>query len=151
MIQFIILEDFIKPSSPCKSNTCKRNFKNFGRSKLKEDFYKIDWDKVIHENDNNINDAFNSFYKTLHEILDHHPPLIKITEKEQTLHLKPWINKEIQYLMRKRDKLFQNYCVCKDLIQKNIIHDEFKKLRNIVTYKTRKSKKDYLKTFFFFL
>ena len=148
MIQFIILEDFIKPSSPCKSNTCKRNFKNFGRSKLKEDFYKINWDKVIHENDNNINDAFNCFYKTLHEILDHHAPLIKITKKEQTLHLKPWINKEIQYLMRKRDKLFQNYCVCKDLIQKNIIHDEFKKLRNIVTYKTRKSKKDYLKTYF---
>ena len=48
---------------------------------MKEDFYKIDWDKVIHENDNNINDAFNSFYKTLTEILDHHAPLIKITKK----------------------------------------------------------------------
>ena len=73
---------------------------------MKEDFFKIDWDKVIHENDNNINDAFNSFYKTLTEILDHHAPLIKITKKERTLHLKPWINKENQYLMWKRDKLF---------------------------------------------
>ena len=88
-IQFVILEDFIKPSSPRESNSCKRNFKNFERNKLKEDFYKIDWDKVIHENDNNINDAFNSFYKTLTEILDHHAPLIKITKKERTLHLKP--------------------------------------------------------------
>ena len=55
---------------------------------MKEDFYKTDWDKVIHENDNT-NDAFNSFYKTLTEILDHHAPLIKIIKKEQTLHLKP--------------------------------------------------------------
>ena len=53
LIQFVILEDFIKLSSPCKSNTYKRNFKNFDRNKLKEDFYKMDWDKVIHENDNN--------------------------------------------------------------------------------------------------
>ena len=114
--QFIILEDFIKPSSPCKSNTYKRNFKNFDRNKLKEDLYKIDWDKVIHENDNNINDALNSFYKTVSEILDHHAPLIKITKKERILHLKSWINNEIQYLMLKRDKLFRKYCVCKDLI-----------------------------------
>ena len=106
LIQFVILEDFIKLSSPYKSNTYKRNFKNFDRNKLKEDFYKVDWDKVILENDNNINDAFNGFYKTLTEILDYHAPLIKITKKERTLSLKPWINKELQYLMWKRDNLF---------------------------------------------
>ena len=107
----------------------------------REDFCKIDWDKVIHENDNNINNAFNSFYKTRTEIRDHYAPLIRITKKEQTLHLKPWINKEIQYLMWKRDKLFRMYCARKDLIQKNIIHHEFKSLGNIVTYETRKSNK----------
>ena len=32
----------------------------------------------------------------LTEILDHHVPLIKITKKERTLHLKPWIKKETQ-------------------------------------------------------
>ena len=31
----------------------------------------------------------------------------------------PWINKEIQYLMSKRD------CPCKGLIQKNIKHNKF--------------------------
>ena len=72
LIQLVILEDFIRLSSPCKSITYKRNFKNFDRNKLKEDFHKIDWDKVIHENDSNINDAFNGFYKTLTEILGHH-------------------------------------------------------------------------------
>ena len=46
----------------------------------------------------------------LTEILDHHAPLFKITKKEQTLHLKPWINEKIQYLMWKRDNLFRKYC-----------------------------------------
>ena len=86
-IQFVSLEDFIKSASPCKSRTYEQNFKNFDRNKLKEGFYKIDWDKVIHENDNSINDAFNSSYKTLTEILDHHAPLIKITKNERNLTL----------------------------------------------------------------
>ena len=41
LIQFVILEDFMKPSSPCKCNTYKRNFKNFDSNKLKGDFYKL--------------------------------------------------------------------------------------------------------------
>ena len=50
--------------------------------------------------------------------------------------------------MWKRDKLFRKYCACKDLMQRNIIHNEFKTLRNIVTYENRKSKKDYFKNYF---
>ena len=46
--------------------------------------------------------------------------------------------------MWKRDNLFES----KDLIQKNIIHNEFKGLRSIVTYETRKSKKGYFKSYF---
>ena len=37
--------------------------------------------------------------------------------------------------------------MCKDLLQKNI-HDEFKMLRNILSYVTQKSRKDYFKTCF---
>ena len=39
---------------------------------------------------NNINDAFNSFYKIFTEILDHDTPLTKIIKKERKLHLNPW-------------------------------------------------------------
>ena len=41
--------------------------------------------------------------------------------------------------------LFRKYCACKDLIQKNIIHNKFKRLRNIVTYETLKPKRVTLK------
>ena len=72
------------------------------RNKLKEYYYKIDWRKVIRENDNNINNAFNSFYKVLTEVLDYYAPLTKITTEERTLHLKSRINKEIKYLLWKK-------------------------------------------------
>ena len=79
LIQYLTIQYL--PSLPCKSNTYKQNFKNFGRNNLKEDFGKIDWNKVIHENGNNVNDAFGRFYKNLTEILNHHVPLTKITKK----------------------------------------------------------------------
>ena len=78
------------------------------RNKLKEYYYKIDWREVIRENDNNINNAFNSFYKVLTEVLDYHAPLIKITTKERTFHLKPRINKEIKYLLWKKKSCFDS-------------------------------------------
>ena len=69
-------------------------------------------------------------------------PLTKVTKKERTLHWKSWINKEIQYLLCKKDKLFRKYCTCKDVLEVSacIAPDEFKRLRNIITYEIRKSK-----------
>ena len=84
-------------------NTYKQNFKNFDRNKLKENFHKNDWDKVILENDNNINEALNSFYKTFTEILDHHA-----TEKERILHLKPWIKEEFSISYGKEISCFES-------------------------------------------
>ena len=98
----------------------------------------------ILKNSNYINQIFDIFYETLTEIVDHHAPLAKVTKKERTLQSKPWINNEIKHLMWKRDKLFQKYCSCKNETQKKIIHDEFKKLRNDVTFSIRKSKIKYL-------
>ena len=72
------------------------------RNKLKEYYDKIDWREVIRENDNNINNAFNSFYKVLTEVLNYHASLTKITTKERTLHLKPRRNKEMKYLLWKK-------------------------------------------------
>ena len=78
------------------------------RNKLKEYYYEIDWREVIRENDNNINNAFNSFYKVLTEVLDYHAPLTKITTKERIFHLKPRINKEIKYLLWKKKSCFES-------------------------------------------
>ena len=41
LIQFVILEDFITPKPPPKSNVYNRKF--FKNNKLKEDLHNIDW------------------------------------------------------------------------------------------------------------
>ena len=44
--------------------------------------------------------------------------------------------------------MLRKYCACKNETQKNLIHDEFKKLRNKVTFSIRKSENEYFKLFF---
>ena len=93
LIQFVILEDFITPKAPPKSNVYKGNFDHFDSNKLKEDLRKIDWidevlkNKILKTSD--INEIFDVFYKILSEIVDRHAPLTKVTKKERTLQSKP--------------------------------------------------------------
>ena len=134
LIQFVILEDFITPKLLPKTNLYKRNFDNFDNNKLKEHLRKIDWINEIWKKGNDINEIFETFYKTLNEIVDRHAPLSKVTKKERNLQSKPWINKEIKHLMWKRDKLFRKCCAYKNETQKKLIHEEFKKSRNNVTF-----------------
>ena len=89
LIQFVILEDFITPKPPPKTNLYKRNFDKFDNNKLKEDLRKIDWINEILKNGNDINEIFDIFYKTISEIVDRHAPLTKVTKKERTLQSKP--------------------------------------------------------------
>ena len=71
---------------------------NFDSNKLKEDLRKIGWVNEILKNSNDINEIFDTFYKTLCEIVDLHAPLTKVAKKERTLQSKPWVNKEIKHL-----------------------------------------------------
>ena len=75
LIQFVILEDFITPKPPPKTNLYKRNFYIFSSNKLNEDLHKIDWINEILKNGNDINKIFDIFYRTLSEIVDRHAPL----------------------------------------------------------------------------
>ena len=71
LVQFVIFEDFITPKPLPKTNLYKRNFDKFDNNKLKEDLHKIDWINEILKN-NDINEIFDIFYKTLSEIVDRH-------------------------------------------------------------------------------
>ena len=87
--QFFIIEDFITPKPPPKSNVYNRNFDNFDSNKLKKDLRKIDWINEILKNGNDINEILDILYKTLSEINDRHAPLRKVTKKERNFDSKP--------------------------------------------------------------
>ena len=129
LIQFVILEDFITPKPPSKSNVYKWSFDHFDGNKLKVDLHKTDLINKILKSGNEINEIFNIFYKTLSEIVDCHAALTEITIKERTLLPKPWLNKEIKHLMWKREKFFHNYCARRTETQKQLLNKEFLKIK----------------------
>ena len=47
-------------------------------------------------------------------------------KKEIKLKTKPWINKNIQDLMKKRDKLLSKFCKEQDPVKKENLHVNFK-------------------------
>ena len=61
---------------------------------------------------------------------------------------KPWITKEIQFLVCERDKIFHQYCKEKDDQKRQILYNKFKNKRNNLTSIKRNSKKEYYKNYF---
>ena len=62
-------------------------------------------------------------------------PYKTLSRKEYKLKSKPWITKEIQFLMWERDKIFHQYCKEKDDQKRQILYNKFKNKRNNLTSK----------------
>ena len=60
---------------------------------------------------------------------------MKMSKKELSFLMKPWINKEIKLGMSKRDQIVRKYCNSKQTEIKEIFHAKFKNFRNQVIYK----------------
>ena len=54
----------------------------------------------------------------------------KLSKKEIKLKTKPWINKNIQDLMKKSDTLLSKFCKEQDPVKKENLHVNFKLIRN---------------------
>ena len=59
--QFAIIEDFFANSPKSKSNTFKRNWKNFDQNLFISDFENANWDEIIDVNKENINLSLNNY------------------------------------------------------------------------------------------
>ena len=71
----------------------------------------IDWDK----NFGNITCPVQVMdrFKTLNEVLDIMAPVKKLSKKEASLKVKPWITKCIITSIKVRDKLYKKYMIAK--------------------------------------
>ena len=104
----------------------------------------INWDDILQCEKKDANHSFNSFNDAVEKILDKHMPKIKITKKEFKLKYKPWVTRGILTSIRRRDKLLKKFIRTKNQIRKQIIHNEYKTLRNQILDLTRKSKQNFL-------
>ena len=54
-----------------------------------------------------VNDQFNDFYWRLEGCVQRHAPIKKLSKKELQATSKPWITREVENLIKHRDKLFK--------------------------------------------
>ena len=80
--------------------------------------------------------------------MDEFAPFKKLNSNDIKLKSKPWINKEVQHLMWKRDKLFRKFRTASDDNTKTKLYNDYKTLRNELTLLKRNNKLEYYKQYF---
>ena len=73
-------------------------------------------------------------------LLDTYAPIQKLTKAESKLKLKPWLTRRIMTSIKKKNKIYKKIIKAKNSAEKNILHNEFKRYRNLVTKLSRISK-----------
>ena len=142
------MEGFFKDLIPRKIKIKERNFKIFNENEFSKSIKNMNWEEILLLNNNDPNFSLETLYNRVNFILDEMAPYKTLSRKEYKLKSKPWITKEIQFLMWERDKIFHQYCKEKDDQKRQILYNKFKNKRNNLTSIKRNSKKEYYKNYF---
>ena len=148
LIQFLILQGYIKEGHIPATNLYKRDFKNFNEMKFEEVVLSMDWDNICSLEKNDPNFSCNNFFNSITYQLDEFAPFKKVTRKEYNLILNPWFTKGILVKCDKRDSILKKISKETDPVTRTSLHNDYKKLRNEITTDKRKSKKSYYFSYF---
>ena len=149
LLQFLVIEGFVKKRKQPVINLYKRDFKNFNEREFNSEVISsLNWDEIcqFHLNDPNL--SCQKFYDAINLHLDEYAPYRKVTKKEIQLLQKPWITNEILSKCKHRDSLLKTITKETDKQKLTSLHSEYKKLRNEITSDKRKSKKEHFHAFF---
>ena len=149
LMQYLILENFFKPTKPPVKNIHKRDFRNFNEREFNEEvIHNTNWDEICQFSCNDPNISCTNFINTINYHLDEYAPYRKLTKKECDLLDKPWINNSILEKCTKRDAILKSISKEKDPTILSSLRNEFKTLRNEITSDKRRSKKQHYEAFF---
>ena len=126
----------------------KRNMKNFDRQNFILDYLSTDWDELIEIEKNDVNYSLSNFFHKTNELLDKYVPNKKVSHREFKRKYKPWITDEVLTKIKNKNKTFKQFVKCKDVNQKNIIHESYKRIKNEITFLIRNNKKKYYDDYF---
>ena len=131
LIQYLILENFIKASKVPKKPIYKRDFKNFNEREFNDEvIHKVNWDEICQMSFNDPNVSCKRFIDTLTFYLDEYAPYRKLTKKESELLEKPWITPAILEKCRKRDSILKAISKERNPILLTQLRNEFRTIRN---------------------
>ena len=148
LLQFVLLEDFFKPSFRKNHNIKERNFKHVNEREFKETIDSIDVYNLLQLNINDPNFSMENIHNHVNIILDEFAPFRKLNKREIKLKSKPWISKDILFLMWERDQMFSKYHKCKYPLNKSNLFSQYKLIQNEVTKLKRDNKIKYYKEIF---
>ena len=97
---------------------------NLNIDELSNDITSIKWDEIINTN-SNVNEAFLSFYEIISLIVDKHIPLKKLSHKQASFSLKPWLTQVLQNSIRVKNHLYSKFLKTKS----EIYHAQYKYYR----------------------
>ena len=127
----------------CNVTLFHHDYSKFSEQAFVNSFNKLSWDDINDVN-LNINNKFDKFYEKVHHTVIEHVPLKKVNKKQLKLRLKPWVNSHIQKLIKHREKLLRKLRKSHSAATEEL----YKKFRNRVVAKNRKSKIQYYKNYF---
>ena len=106
LIQFLI-----EPSSTNAKfeKTCKlqRCYKNFHKTKFKNDLHKISWKEHCSNPDSNV--VLEYFLQMINKLLDKHAPHV-MSKPRSSFTSKPWITTAIVNSIKGRNKIYKKFC-----------------------------------------
>ena len=116
---------------------------NFNQAKFLDQYLNMDF-AFLDAEDHAVNQNFDKFLSHLNQLIDEHCPKKKLTKKSLKLRNKPWINNQIQHMMRVRDRLFQQF----KQTESREIYAYYKQFRNRVVNELKASKRSYFQNYF---
>ena len=69
------------------------------------DFLDINWNSTLGFDQKNVDVSFQNFFDKINNLTDRYAPLRKLTRKQIKTLTKPWITREIQVAIHKRNRL----------------------------------------------
>ena len=124
-----------------------RNFRNFDKHKFANKLLDTDWSEITSEKQGT-DESYQIFYEKIMVLLDEMAPYKKISRNELRLNQRPWITKGLLVSMKKRDELLKQSACEKNPLYKNLLYEDYKKYRNMITILLKQSKKNHFSAFF---
>ena len=125
-----------------------RNYKKINTDKFEQDLEHVNWVEALKVNEKNVDNSLENILQIFSSLLEKHAPLKQIIKKEIKTKSKPWIKTGILTSIRNKNKIYNKFCKAKDQKQKDLLHQQFKNYRNILSNLTKKSKENYYKEYF---
>ena len=145
-MQFTHIAKFKKKPPKNNQKIHRRNYKHFNNSEFLEELFQVNWTQIF--NNLSSEEALNIFLNKLEDILNIMAPMKLLSKKELKLLNHPWLTQGILISIKSRDTLYKNFISEKNLIKRQLLHNLYKKHRNLLFSLERTSKKLYYAEYF---